>query len=66
MADSRIYLVTGTAKDAQPALIRATSQAGAIRHYVLGKASAEAATQDKLIEVISAGGKVQDATAEGE
>ena len=61
----RIYLVEST--DAQEAkrLVKATSPSQAVRH-VASKYSAEVASQDQLVQLLSVGVKVEDAGVEAE
>ncbi len=44
-------------------LVRATSQAQAIRHVVTPKYRADVASQEQLVQLLGAGVQVQDATA---
>jgi hypothetical protein len=57
---SRIYLVTDRDTQAQR-LIRATSQAQAIRHAVSGRFEAEVASQDHIVLRMLAGDPVETA-----
>lgn len=45
-------------------LVRATNPATAIRHVAARQYTAEVATQDRIVDTISAGGKVLDASAQ--
>lgn len=62
MADSRIYLVTDADEST---LIRATSKAQAVRHFVAARVTAEVATQNDIVDAVTKGGKVLDATVDG-
>jgi len=57
----RIYVVTG---EQQPRLVRASSQAQAIGYVVRNKYKAAVASQTDLIELLSQGVKVEEATEE--
>lgn len=66
--NNRIYVVTqatgeGDGSTDQQHLVRAGSQAQAIRHVVGNQFSAEVATQDDLVTLIGKGVKVREATA---
>lgn len=71
MATTRIYLV-GRVPGAAPAdagtiegrLVRATSQAMAIRHVVRSTYKAEVATPEQLVDLLTIGTKVEDAGEE--
>lgn len=58
---SRIYLISDKQTDAQ-VLVRAASQAIAIRHVVRDRFSAAVAAQEALVDLLTAGQLVQDAT----
>lgn len=64
---NRIYTVTEANEPGQRGsvrhLVRASSQAQAIRHVVSEKFTADVATPDELVELCSAGVKVREATA---
>ena len=63
----RIYLVNETAADGQPIderLVRAGSQAQAIRHVTLGRFEAEAASTEDVARLVSAGTEIQTAGEE--
>lgn len=59
----RIYRVISANGDK---LVRASSQAQAIRHVVTNTYTAKVATQDDLISMLESGMKVDDASADGE
>lgn len=59
---TRIYAVTSADPDTL-ALVRATSQAQAVRH-VTADYRAKVATQDQLVRLLQGGMKVEDATAD--
>ena len=59
----RIYRVINTDTAAEH-LVRASSQAQAIRHVVKETYRAAVAAQETLVDLLSAGVKVQDASAE--
>ncbi|MFA9204947.1 MAG: hypothetical protein ACEQSH_00665 [Bacteroidia bacterium] len=59
---SRIYLISDKQTDAQ-VLVRAASQAIAIRHVVRDRFSAAVAAQETLVDLLTAGQLVQDATS---
>lgn len=65
--ETRIYVVTqkvdGSAKNDTQHLVRASSQAQAIRHVVGEQFTAEVADQDALVALVGSGKKVADATA---
>jgi hypothetical protein len=66
--DTRIYLVTQSTGEGSGAadsqhLVRAASQAQAIRHVVSDQFSADVATQDDLVTLLGRGVKVREATA---
>lgn len=63
MAITRIYVV---ASDSGRHLVRAASQAQAIRHIVSSEYTAEIAKAETLVELISAGVSVQDARADNQ
>lgn len=58
---TRIYIVRESGTDT-PLLIRATSQAQAIRHASRTIFTAEVATQDDIVTAMQAGVTVEDAT----
>ncbi len=64
--NTRIYVVTqtvdGSPKNDKQHLVRAASQAQAIRHVVGEQFTAEVADQNALVYLVSAGKSVQDAT----
>lgn len=60
---TRIYLVTNRNNDVQQ-LVRANSQAQAIRHVVKNDYSATVAAQESIVSLLGAGQKVLDAGAE--
>lgn len=60
---TRIYRVTSQHGDK---LVRATSQAQAIRHVVATDYTAKVATQDDILSMVESGCKVLDATKEGQ
>ena len=65
---SRIYRVqeiTAPNQIIATMLVRAKSQAGAIKHVTTGRFAAEVATKDQLVELLTDGITVQDA-ANGE
>ena len=64
MASSRVYLVTDGI--ATIGLVRARSQAEAIRHCTAGRFVATVADQDQLIEAAGKGMKVENAAQEPE
>ena len=64
MASSRVYLVTDGI--ATIGLVRARSQAEAIRHCTAGRFLATVADQDQLIEAVGNGMKVENAATEDE
>lgn len=59
----RIYRVINT-KTADEYLVRASSQAQAIRHVVADEYRAAVAGQETIVELLLAGAKVHDAGAE--
>ena len=61
---SRIYIVTD--KAGQKRLVRATNVAQARNHVARDTLSCEVASQDDLVVVISAGGKVESTRVETE
>lgn len=61
--NQRIYRVINT-ETAAEYLVRAQSQAQAIRHVVKETYRAAVAAQETLVDLLSAGVKVQDAGAE--
>ena len=58
---TRIYLVTDTETN-EHRLIRASSQAQAIRHAAQSRFDIEVAGQDDLVELLAGGKAVEDAT----
>ena len=66
---TRIYLVTDRESQAKR-LIRASSQAQAVRHAAQSRYSVEVASQDDLVQLLDAGQAVESAAqvaeAEGE
>lgn len=60
---TRIYRVISAHGDK---LVRAASQAQAIRHVVANTYTAKVASQDDLITMLESGVKVEDAGAESE
>lgn len=54
----RIYIVEGGEK---PALVKATTKNGAIRHAAAKLFTAAVASQDQLVEMTAAGVKVEEA-----
>jgi hypothetical protein len=64
MAATRVYVVHEDGKAI--ALVRATSQAQAIRHVVGEKFEAIPADQDHLIDLLGKGMMVANASADGE
>jgi hypothetical protein len=58
----RIYKVRE--QDVFAALVRARSQAEAIRHVTANRFSANVASAEELVALVSEGFKVEDATAE--
>ena len=61
-AATRIYAVTVEGKHKK--LVRAASQAAAIRHVAKPMFAADVATQDELVELAGKGVKVEDAASE--
>jgi hypothetical protein len=64
--NTRIYRVTESSLTEDAAvlhLVRAQSAAQAIRHVVSPRFSAEVASQDDLVTLLSKGAKVREATA---
>ena len=60
---TRIYAVTDNcAATATVHLVRATSQAQAIRHIASARYTATVASQDELVEMVTLGAAVYDAT----
>lgn len=64
MAQTRVYLVHDGI--AAIGLVRARSQAEAVRHCTAGRFVAQVADQDQLIEAIGKGMSVENATVEPE
>lgn len=64
MATNRVYLVTDGI--ATIGLVRARSQAEAIRHCTAGRFVATVADQDQLIEAVGKGMEVENAAQEPE
>lgn len=62
---TRIYSVTDS-ETAAVHLVRATSQAQAIRHVASTRYSAAVASQDELVQLVAGGHTVDDATATDE
>lgn len=64
--DTRIYVVTAMDNDGNTAdefLVKAASQAQAIRHVVGEMFHAQVAEQDELVRLVTAGKTVREATA---
>ena len=67
--NTRIYVVTeangtgGAGHQEKHHLVRAASQAQAIRHIVTPRFTCEVAEQEQLVDLVGAGVKVQDASA---
>lgn len=59
---SRIYFVVDTAEGGAELLVRATSQAQAIRHAARNRYRAAVAGQEEIVRLLGAGAKVEDAT----
>ncbi len=57
----RIYIVSS---EQGRTLVRAGNQAQAIRHVAVSQYSAKVASQDELVELVAAGNKVVDASAD--
>jgi hypothetical protein len=66
VSETRIYRISEINSPAGKlcALVRAGTQAQAIRHVVRNRFSADVATQDDLVGLLSAGVKVEDAGKE--
>ena len=64
-ATSRIYVVTNRGDDTQR-LVRAHTQAQAIRHVVADQFRAQVAGQETIVEHLTGGGVVLDATRDPE
>lgn len=62
---TRIYAVTDNCT-ATVHLVRATSQAQAIRHIASARYTATVASQDDLVQLVALGAAVYDATANDE
>ena len=62
---TRIYLVTDQESQAKR-LIRAASQAQAIRHAVASRFGAEVASQNDLVQLLAAGQAAESATQASE
>lgn len=62
---TRIYLVTDRESQAKR-LIRASSQAQAVRHAVAKRFDAEVASQDDLVQLLDAGQAVESAAQASE
>lgn len=62
---TRVYVVKEEGVDKER-LVRAINPAQAIRHVVRKKFSADVATQDALIRVLSSGATVEEASADPE
>lgn len=62
---SRIYRVSNSVT-AEEYLVRAHSQAQAIRHVVAEQFAARVAGQETIVEMLTAGGQVLDATRDPE
>lgn len=60
---TRIYLVTNKANDSQR-LVRAANQAQAVRHVARDTISTAVAAQETLVEMLTAGYRVEDARAD--
>ncbi len=58
----KIFVVTDRDGDAR--LVRAISAPAAVQHTIAGLFTATVATQDQLVAAVSAGVKVEDATAQ--
>ena len=65
MAATRIYAVTDTENE-DVALVRASTQAQAIRHVVKHRFDVAVADQEQLVDLLSRGYLVKDATGEDE
>lgn len=63
---SRIYKVVDLTDDSKPHLVRANTAAQAVRYVVRSQFRAYVATQDDLVDGLTAGTKVEDATKEDE
>ena len=63
--NSRIYRVSNSVTGAEH-LVRAHSQAQAIRHVVAEQFAARVAGQETIVEMLTAGGVVLDATRDPE
>lgn len=65
MADTRIYVVHEPQEvDTPRRMVRAVSQAQALRHVAQTRFTVNVATQEELVSHLSAAGKVEDAKAE--
>ena len=60
---SRIYLVRPRAFDGRTVLVRAHNQAQALRYVASADYTVSVAKQDDLVEILTAGYEVEDATA---
>lgn len=65
MSATRIYVITDRRTDAQR-LVRAVNQSTAIRHCARDTFGAAVAAQDTLVDLVTAGVKVEDAGSEPE
>lgn len=64
---ARIYLVVDTEPEGAQVLVRAATPAAAVRHVVRDRYRAAVAAQESIVELLTAGQKVLDATtAQGE
>ena len=63
MATTRIYVVRDTANESKR-LVRASTQAQAIRHVVKDRFEVTVADQETLVFMMSGGAKVEDAAVE--
>lgn len=63
MTITRIYLVVDTEPEGRQELVRAANPAAAIRHVVRSRYKAAVAAQETLVELLSAGQTVLDATS---
>lgn len=65
MSTTRIYVVVNSITDKEE-LVRATSATQAVRHVAEKGWSAEVATPEVLVQMVSNGAKVQDASKAGD
>ena len=61
---SRIYAVHKKEDGAEVSLVKADTKAGALRHVAEKTLTADVASQDELVKLVSAGVKVEDAKAD--